>query len=237
MQKKKKQIKASDPCPCGSGKLYIECCLDKGFEFVEDKDGRVSKRIKFRQKTKAKSKPDPEKDFFGEILCKRSARFSSIDEVPEPLRRAGVIYRVGTDFDDIPKKQIKGIIPIVAIEFSGDDFNFIRSLFFPKVTLKDLRNLYEIVESEKLRIASYLGDPDLKDDPSSGMRELEDVLIMVLTKDYRRHFNIVENYERFGSEILHGLLGFLEGTKLEILLEIIRRSLSDGIFKTIFTDI
>lgn len=235
-RRKKKHIKATDPCPCGSGKPYIECCIDKGFEFVEDRNGKVSKRMKFRQKSKNKD-PNSEKDFSGEILCKKSAKFSSIEDVPEELRKAGMIYRVGVDFSDIPRKDLRSIIPIIGIDFSDGDFSLIRSLFFPKVTLKDLRSLYEIIESEKLRASTFLGDPDLRDEPSSEMSDLEDVLVMVVTKDYCRHFNVVEDYGPFGSEIIHSLVTFFEGTKLEILLEIIRRSMSDGLARTIFTDI
>src|SRR5262245_26659335 len=32
-------------CPCGSGKKYKKCCWDKGFEWVEDEDGNVSRSM------------------------------------------------------------------------------------------------------------------------------------------------------------------------------------------------
>jgi hypothetical protein len=38
-------VKAADPCPCKSGKTYLECCLDDRHKFVymQDKNGKVVK--------------------------------------------------------------------------------------------------------------------------------------------------------------------------------------------------
>jgi hypothetical protein len=32
-------------CPCGSGKKYKKCCIDKGFDWVETDDGAIAKRV------------------------------------------------------------------------------------------------------------------------------------------------------------------------------------------------
>lgn len=231
------QVGANEPCPCGSGKKYIECCLDKGFEFVKnEEDGKVSKRIKFRQSQNGTQ--SSEKDFLGEMLCKKSQHFESIDDVDESLKKAGAIYRIGPDFEDIPHDDVRDVVPMLGVEFSEDGYSFIRSLFLPKMTLKDLRNVYEILETEKIRVTSFLNDPDLADDPNlEELDEYEDIFFMIVTQDYRRHFNIPEDYSRYGVEVLMGLISFLEGTKLEVLLEIMRRSISDGIFRSIFSDL
>jgi hypothetical protein len=40
-----KKLSRNAPCPCGSGKKYKHCCFDKGFEFIEDDEGRVERSI------------------------------------------------------------------------------------------------------------------------------------------------------------------------------------------------
>lgn len=40
-----KKVGRNEPCPCGSGKKYKNCCWNKGFEFVRDAEGEVSKSI------------------------------------------------------------------------------------------------------------------------------------------------------------------------------------------------
>jgi hypothetical protein len=40
-----KKISRNDPCPCGSGKKFKRCCIDKNFEWLEDEDGNVFKSI------------------------------------------------------------------------------------------------------------------------------------------------------------------------------------------------
>jgi hypothetical protein len=41
----RKGASRNDPCPCGSGKKYKNCCYGKGFEWVEDEDGAIGKSI------------------------------------------------------------------------------------------------------------------------------------------------------------------------------------------------
>ena len=33
------------PCPCGSGKKYKHCCWGKGFDWVEDEQGRIVREV------------------------------------------------------------------------------------------------------------------------------------------------------------------------------------------------
>jgi hypothetical protein len=40
-----KKISRNDPCPCGSGKKFKKCCIDKDFEWLEDEDGNIFKSI------------------------------------------------------------------------------------------------------------------------------------------------------------------------------------------------
>lgn len=40
-----KKISPNDPCPCGSGKKYNECCWEKGFDWEEDEEGNLFKSI------------------------------------------------------------------------------------------------------------------------------------------------------------------------------------------------
>lgn len=235
MPKKKQQVGANEPCPCGSGKKYIECCLDKGYEFVRSTSGKVSKRVKFRKSKKPK-KSDVEKEFTGDIVCRQNQDVKE-EDIPLSLRKKGAIYRIGPSFDDIPAEDIKILIPIVGVDFVEGSYSFIRALFLPKVSLSDLRRIYEILEMEKLRVTSYLTDAVLADEPHESLSGAEDILLLVITKDHRRHFNIREDYAEFGLFALRDLVGFFESTKLEVLLEIIRRSLSEGLIKSIMSDL
>jgi hypothetical protein len=36
-------VGAHETCPCGSGKEYIDCCLDKKFRYVKDEHGTITK--------------------------------------------------------------------------------------------------------------------------------------------------------------------------------------------------
>jgi len=44
-QMARKKIARNAPCPCGSGKKYQHCCLDKDFDWLEDDDGTLYKAI------------------------------------------------------------------------------------------------------------------------------------------------------------------------------------------------
>ena len=39
------RLNRNAPCPCGSGKKYKNCCSSKGFEWVQDEEGRVSRSV------------------------------------------------------------------------------------------------------------------------------------------------------------------------------------------------
>ena len=40
-----RRISRNAPCPCGSGKKYKHCCHGKGFEYVEDEAGKISRSV------------------------------------------------------------------------------------------------------------------------------------------------------------------------------------------------
>jgi hypothetical protein len=40
------QVKANDPCPCGSGLPYVKCCADSAIKWIKDEDGNICKRMK-----------------------------------------------------------------------------------------------------------------------------------------------------------------------------------------------
>jgi hypothetical protein len=42
---RKRKVGKDEPCPCGSGKQYGDCCYDKGFEYLVDEDGTIFKSI------------------------------------------------------------------------------------------------------------------------------------------------------------------------------------------------
>ena len=44
-ESRKKKISRNDPCPCGSGKKFKKCCIDKDFDWLEDEDGNIFKSI------------------------------------------------------------------------------------------------------------------------------------------------------------------------------------------------
>ncbi len=41
----KKKLPPNAACPCGSDKEYGDCCHDKGFDWVVDKDGNIGKSV------------------------------------------------------------------------------------------------------------------------------------------------------------------------------------------------
>lgn len=61
MPRKKLSRKAS--CPCGSGKKYGGCCLNKGFEYLVDEDDNIFKSI-------------PVSDELAEVIEEQKRRFS-----------------------------------------------------------------------------------------------------------------------------------------------------------------
>jgi hypothetical protein len=40
-----KRLPRNDPCPCGSGRKYRDCCHGKDFEYLVDEDGTIFKSI------------------------------------------------------------------------------------------------------------------------------------------------------------------------------------------------
>ncbi len=40
-----KKISRNAPCPCGSGRKYKHCCIDKGFDWVERENGSIGRQI------------------------------------------------------------------------------------------------------------------------------------------------------------------------------------------------
>lgn len=39
------KISRNEPCPCGSGKKYKKCCIDKDFEWTTDEKGQIYKSV------------------------------------------------------------------------------------------------------------------------------------------------------------------------------------------------
>jgi hypothetical protein len=39
------KLSRNAPCPCGSGKKYKYCCIDKGFQWNVNEQGRISKSV------------------------------------------------------------------------------------------------------------------------------------------------------------------------------------------------
>jgi hypothetical protein len=58
----RKRISRNDPCPCGSGKKYKVCCINKGFEWQEDDQGGVFKSV-------------PMTDEVADVLAKQKQKF------------------------------------------------------------------------------------------------------------------------------------------------------------------
>jgi len=48
----KKKISRNDFCPCGSGKKYKKCCEAQNFEWVEDEDGNIYRKMELNQEAK-----------------------------------------------------------------------------------------------------------------------------------------------------------------------------------------
>ena len=95
----RKKLSRNAPCPCGSGKKYKHCCLDKDFEYLEDDDGTIFKSIPMsaemgqiiaeqRQKFTEKfgRKPAPgEKLFFDMPPVEHAEHF-----IVEGMKKAGI---------------------------------------------------------------------------------------------------------------------------------------------------
>jgi len=41
-----KRISRNQPCPCGSGKKYKQCCYRKGFTYEEDSSGTIRRSVR-----------------------------------------------------------------------------------------------------------------------------------------------------------------------------------------------
>jgi hypothetical protein len=52
----------NEPCPCGSGKKYKRCCIDKGFEWTQTSQGVTTKRLHITDE--ARSAIDKQKEAF-----------------------------------------------------------------------------------------------------------------------------------------------------------------------------
>lgn len=61
-----KKVGRNEQCPCESGKKYKNCCFDKDFEFFENEQGEIIKRIKL------------DEPIVQDILAKQDARFRDI---------------------------------------------------------------------------------------------------------------------------------------------------------------
>jgi hypothetical protein len=48
------------PCPCGSGKKYKQCCIDRDFEWVVLDDGRIAKSVPVSDEVKEIVKRGPQ---------------------------------------------------------------------------------------------------------------------------------------------------------------------------------
>ena len=61
-----RKIKRNEQCPCESGKKYKNCCFNKDYEFFENNEGQIIKRIKLDQ------------PIVQDILTKQDVRFRDI---------------------------------------------------------------------------------------------------------------------------------------------------------------
>ena len=43
------KVSRNAACPCGTGKKYKNCCYEKGFDWVVDDDGEISRRVPMTQ--------------------------------------------------------------------------------------------------------------------------------------------------------------------------------------------
>jgi hypothetical protein len=41
----RKKLSRNAECPCGSGKKYKNCCYHKGFDWMEDEEGNISRSV------------------------------------------------------------------------------------------------------------------------------------------------------------------------------------------------
>lgn len=115
------KISRNDPCPCGSGKKYKKCCIDKILSFpkVDDFKGEELKNAgQFLEMIKNEFE-------MGE--------YNSLDEMNEKLRH------LTWNHNEIPKSPFLGLSPYLMHEVLNSPFSLDNSLFkFRSVSDKEL---------------------------------------------------------------------------------------------------
>ncbi len=48
----KRKVGRNEPCPCGSGKKYKQCCWDKNFEWQVDEEGEIHRSVPISTETR-----------------------------------------------------------------------------------------------------------------------------------------------------------------------------------------
>src|SRR5262245_18469411 len=45
LRQKDRRIESDEVCPCGTGRIYKECCFNKSFKWVRESDGTISRVV------------------------------------------------------------------------------------------------------------------------------------------------------------------------------------------------
>lgn len=91
----KKKVGRNSPCPCGSEKKYKHCCIDKEFDWLEDKEGNITRAIKINNETANFFKKQEE--YFKEVFGRKPAEedpvfFQQYNEPIEIMNETIVSY-------------------------------------------------------------------------------------------------------------------------------------------------
>ncbi|MBI5545414.1 MAG: SEC-C domain-containing protein [Deltaproteobacteria bacterium] len=107
---KRKPLSPNAKCPCGTGRKYKSCCFGKGFHFLVDEDGNISRDVPLHPEVE-KLLPEIEKEF-----AQRHGR---------PMGPGDRIFD-GIDVEDVTRKMVDamratGVAPayIYAYEKTG----------------------------------------------------------------------------------------------------------------------
>lgn len=103
--KERVKISRNEPCPCGSGAKYKRCCHDKGFTWIRDADGTVSREIPISNETR-------------ELLELRRQKF--IDKHGQPPGPEDQVFEEPTELVEhriVEKMKAAGVRPAIIYAF------------------------------------------------------------------------------------------------------------------------
>ena len=201
------RVGANEPCPCGSGKTHIECCLDSASNWVKDEQGNT---ILLKSLQRDTPKPSKEED--------------SVEEIP--LLRLNVKDGKFTYTKSVSMSRIAG--------FPADMIRFmISSIEVEKQQVSMEAFGSYINRSELLDIGEDEPEEDLADTDSLGDGTYDLLITAVDGDGVPQGLGGTRISESLSEESLLGLIGALEEIKTDITLCLIMNCMMNGMMGTV----